>query len=276
MFDTFRYSGELLDDVDFESIATTPLHKVGGWQQQNVYLELIQPSTSSSGYALRARRRKSGISYLSQYIDRSCLGPSTQMEFQASVRFEDSISGIEVLCDNDFLKAKMEFLRDDDLKISFVVGTLSSTDFSGGWYTKGGNLAFDDCEFYLTDQVIFKIEHPHAGIDVILDNINFELTTVQLIMDDPLEGIPESMLTNLALNKPNMISSNFGDDWISSLAVDGDLNTLTHTAQRVGSWWRVDLQAIASIREIKMYTQRDIGQERLGNAIVSIFDSNMI
>jgi len=92
--DVAQCSGELLVDGTFEQLSSTP-NQSGGWLQYNLYLELVNLPDSYSGHALRAQRKKSGyITYLSQYIDRSCLGgkkPSF-FEFSADIRLEDLVN----------------------------------------------------------------------------------------------------------------------------------------------------------------------------------------
>ena len=73
---------------------------------------------------------------------------------------------------------------------------------------------------------------------------------------------------NIAQGKPTRQSSTaFGG--FPSRAVDGDRNTdwggssCTHTNQQFGPWWRVDLQKIYDVGEVKITNRGDCCSNRL-------------
>lgn len=70
------------------------------------------------------------------------------------------------------------------------------------------------------------------------------------ILPPPVDP-PASGKINLALNKPASQSSQYGS-YQASYAVDGDVNTFSHTGQEVSPWISVDLQETSSIDSIEI------------------------
>jgi len=276
-FEPDRCLGELLKGVNLEDIYR------GGWQAQYLHLDKI---SSASGDALRASRTSDDESYLSQYIDRSCLVDSTIMEFSADIRFQKTEDGTPILC-NDCLRARIEFLFNRDLTYSFPIGTTSSEDLDGEWYKVKGSLSYDDYSVHLTEQgkkVTFKIEHTLNGIDSIIRNASLQLKEYESPTSSPTRETDTQEPTdvwetiNLALNKPATQTSTLGD-LFASYANDGDVNTYTqqnnwYQLERT-NYWEVDLEIMASINKIRIYNRPDCCQYRLNNTIVTIHDLYM-
>jgi len=82
------------------------------------------------------------------------------------------------------------------------------------------------------------------------------------------------VLQNLALKKTTLQSTTV-PPYVASNAVDGDVTTMIHTHEIMGNWWIVDLEAVCSIRQIKIYNRQDCCQERLQGAVVAVLDAMM-
>jgi len=82
-------------------------------------------------------------------------------------------------------------------------------------------------------------------------------------------------LNNMALGKPTAQSSTYTDaengDWVSSLAVDGNKSTATHTTS-FGGWWLVDLEETATITRVRVWNRQDCCKERLNGAVIEVMD----
>jgi len=87
-----------------------------------------------------------------------------------------------------------------------------------------------------------------------------------------LVGVPDLALGRLALQ-----SNTEGGENVAGNAINGNIESGTHTSgENIENWWMVDLEAIATIRQIKIYTSPDnvIAQESLHGAVISILDLN--
>lgn len=81
-------------------------------------------------------------------------------------------------------------------------------------------------------------------------------------------------LPNVALYKEAYQSTTY-DLYAASNAVDGNFQTITHTIDQMDNWWYVDLAALYTIRQIKVYNRYDCCKDRLVGAIVKILDADM-
>ncbi|XP_038048537.1 receptor-type tyrosine-protein phosphatase T-like isoform X2 [Patiria miniata] len=75
------------------------------------------------------------------------------------------------------------------------------------------------------------------------------------------------------ISKPTQQSSSSGAEFGPEKAVDGDINTITHTAfwyasQRFEPWWRLDLEAVYCLRKITIVNRMDQHDIRLDGALV--------
>ena len=70
-------------------------------------------------------------------------------------------------------------------------------------------------------------------------------------------------LDNIARNKDTKQSSDYGKDYKSGNAVNGNLNDFTHTKDEINQWWMVDLGSIYDVTHIQLYNRRDLGGEYL-------------
>ena len=81
-------------------------------------------------------------------------------------------------------------------------------------------------------------------------------------------------LPNIALNQPAKLSST-ADNLVASNAVDGNSQSIIHSASSSGSWWIVDIESVATIQRIKIYNREEkCCKSRIHGAIVSILDEN--
>ena len=83
---------------------------------------------------------------------------------------------------------------------------------------------------------------------------------------------------NLALNQPATQSSTYGNG-LASLAVDGNTvgsspwtADLQHTTTEAQPWWQVDLGAVSTIEEVKIYNRSDCCAGRLNNFYILLSD----
>ena len=83
---------------------------------------------------------------------------------------------------------------------------------------------------------------------------------------------------NLALNQPASQSSTYGNG-LASLAVDGNTvgsspwtADLQHTTTEAQPWWQVDLGAVSTIEEVKIYNRSDCCAGRLNNFYILLSD----
>ena len=89
--------------------------------------------------------------------------------------------------------------------------------------------------------------------------------------------IYDSTGTNIAIGKTATQKSDFSEDTVASKAIDGDLNTFSHTAH-VGynAWWEVDLGSSVAIDNIHVINRDCIGTEdcltRLSYATLDLID----
>lgn len=85
--------------------------------------------------------------------------------------------------------------------------------------------------------------------------------------------------TNLALKKPAIQSSGYGDAQ-ASRAVDGNTdgnffnNSVSHTNIEPHAFWRVDLEDTVAIGRIVIWNRTDMVPERLSNFRVSVLDKS--
>jgi len=81
---------------------------------------------------------------------------------------------------------------------------------------------------------------------------------------------------NIALGKPTQQSSTYSNsnNFTSGQAVDGNLNTYTHTNNGAYEWWIVDFQARYQINKIRINNRPDCCQERLTNATVEVLNQD--
>eukprot|EP00592_Proboscia_alata_P025355 CAMPEP_0194445784 /NCGR_PEP_ID=MMETSP0176-20130528/128058_1 /TAXON_ID=216777 /ORGANISM="Proboscia alata, Strain PI-D3" /LENGTH=1683 /DNA_ID=CAMNT_0039272393 /DNA_START=372 /DNA_END=5422 /DNA_ORIENTATION=+ len=282
IFDVTRCSSNLLTNGDFES---ADLPGLSGWQNNEMDLELVQ---SEPGFALKAKvnsNRHVASHYISQYIDRSCLDSLVKLEFNADVRFEDSNSGKKDWCHGiSCPKATIDFIGEEWYEapiLSLVIGTISNTESVNGWYRMHGNLVLN--EYYeIPNRVMLKIEQLHDKSDFFIDNVSLEVTKATSVPSTPLVPTispePTPTVVNLALGKPAMQSTTLSP-YGAFLAVDGNTNGnfgagSTSSTGSGNNYWMVDLQAVASIRSIKIYNRLDCCKERLNNATISVLDYN--
>jgi len=90
---------------------------------------------------------------------------------------------------------------------------------------------------------------------------------VEIFGDLAMDGV-----FNLALDKPADSSSAIAG-FEASAAVDGNIDTETHTHTNVDNWWMVDLEHMANIRQIKIFNRQDCCMDRLHGGTVTIFNS---
>ena len=80
---------------------------------------------------------------------------------------------------------------------------------------------------------------------------------------------------NLALKMPARQSTLYSSAVPASRAVDGNRNTnfhklsCTHTQEKTGSWWEVDLGAVYEIWDVVL-TNRDEAEERLKGFVIEV------
>jgi len=79
---------------------------------------------------------------------------------------------------------------------------------------------------------------------------------------------------NLALGKRAEQSTTAGDH-TANKAIDGNLDTFTHTTQMTGNWWMVSLDIIASITQIKIYNRRHV-EHRLHGAVIEVLNRHNV
>lgn len=81
---------------------------------------------------------------------------------------------------------------------------------------------------------------------------------------------------NVAVNKPALQSSNYFAGGPASRAVDGNRDggwggaSLTHTNSEAQAWWQVDLGAIYSINDVRLWNRTDCCGDRLTNFVVLV------
>jgi len=271
-FDTTRCSGELLFNGNFDNL-TAP-NQMGGWMQNNLDLKLVNQTMDGTGYALRANRKELGqFTYISQFIDRSCLGEISLIKFVADIRLEDpnNVNNTAFCFGDSCPKAKLEFIEQDLYgEFSYfdkpsrvlAIGSISSIDPITGWYKMEGSLLLNSDDEQMTDIVILKIYLPSSNAnDFIIDNVSLTLTN----------EVPSQSSVNLALNKTTEQAGTLHGG-VSSLAVDGDTSYSSCIHTRIRGWWEVDLEVSALIGRIKIYSS--YSSWHLTNAYVSVLDSN--
>jgi hypothetical protein len=92
-------------------------------------------------------------------------------------------------------------------------------------------------------------------------------------------GTP-SALTNLALNKAAIQSSDPGWGGPASKAVDGNTDgiyyngSVTHTNADAQAWWQVDLSSSQSVQSVEVWNRTDCCSDRLTNFKVLLLDNN--
>jgi hypothetical protein len=111
---------------------------------------------------------------------------------------------------------------------------------------------------------------------------------IAFVLGAVLAAVPASAdLVNLALNKTaTQVSTAWGQDpytpsysgyLYASRAVDGDLNTISHTESAAGAWWQVDLGDTYDIKQIDIYNRliSDYGS-RIVPSDVTIIANNTV
>jgi len=105
-------------------------------------------------------------------------------------------------------------------------------------------------------------------VKISTSNGGLKLKEVEIFGEMKLDVLP-----NLALYKEATQSSTW-DGYGADLAVDGNLETSTHSMDESGNWWSVDLAEVTNIRKIKVFNRADCCKERLQGAVVLILDEN--
>jgi hypothetical protein len=84
-----------------------------------------------------------------------------------------------------------------------------------------------------------------------------------------------AVVANIALGKPTTTSSvDFGG--IPANGVDGNINTITHSANTGANFWQVDLTAPSELLSIELVNRADgCCPERLNGAVLSVLDSTL-
>ena len=103
-----------------------------------------------------------------------------------------------------------------------------------------------------------------AFIIVVLFLLILSPTCVDTVFNSSAFFLPDEgdLTNNLALRKPTSQSSQFRDAR-PNRAVDGNRNSYldarscTHTLDRKGSWWQVDLGAVYEIRDVVITNRGD-------------------
>jgi hypothetical protein len=81
---------------------------------------------------------------------------------------------------------------------------------------------------------------------------------------------------NVALNKPALQSSTYAAGGAASRAVDGNRDgtwggaSITHTNNDAQAWWQVDLGAISSVNDVRLWTRTECCADRLSNFYVLV------
>jgi len=103
-----------------------------------------------------------------------------------------------------------------------------------------------------------------------------------------IDGFPGEKLVdlegkNIALNKPTKQSSTFGnsDSFRPSNAVDGNINTISHTSDPVSiprgfepAWWQVDLEFPSEITSIVIVNRQDCCEDRLNDFYIKLYGAD--
>ena len=98
--------------------------------------------------------------------------------------------------------------------------------------------------------------------------------SIEIVVQEPGTCEP----TNMALNKPALQSSTYGNG-VASIAVDGDLDgtrgpwnnpSIQHTQNENSPWWKVDLEVQTEIKTIEIYNRADCCGNRLRDFYVFV------
>ncbi|MEX2187492.1 MAG: PEP-CTERM sorting domain-containing protein [Pirellulales bacterium] len=85
----------------------------------------------------------------------------------------------------------------------------------------------------------------------------------------------QAIVSNIALGKP-ATTSGVGFGGVPSNGVDGNINTITHSANTGVNFWQVDLTAPSDLISIELVNRADgCCPERLNGAVLSVLDSAM-
>jgi len=81
----------------------------------------------------------------------------------------------------------------------------------------------------------------------------------------------EYLSGNLALGKKATQSSDNGD-YLAELAVDGDINTFSHSQGPTNEWWQVDLGEPVSVQRVTIVNRQDCCYNRLRNFHIKLIN----
>merc|ERR1712032_1482332 len=68
-------------------------------------------------------------------------------------------------------------------------------------------------------------------------------------------------------------STHHGDHLLSPNAIDGDINTFSHTQYKGGvdAWWKVEFGFLAKVTKVTIFNRRDCCQDRMVGAKLELF-----
>merc|ERR1712032_1032909 len=157
----------------------------------------------------------------------------------------------------------------------------------------GAKLELLDADGTVVDDGVLNIGNGAGSQDFTFNN-NFDVAAVRIsgkddsttveIAEVQVYGIPVAPISKSLIvpgsavtsQSSNYESTHLGDPLLSSNAIDGDINSFSHTQYRGGvdAWWKVEFGFLAKVSKVTIFNRRDCCQYRMVGAKLELLDAD--